>query len=403
MGGEWTSGAALVSEWWPSEHRGKALGFMQSGWAIGYALAGAAVRLVQPRFGWRAVFFVGILPAFLTLWIRATRPEPRIWMCAPTVDAHGLAPDQHLRQRRRVADDRAHADEHLHAVRLVGFQPVASQLSQGTGVPGRNRARPERGCRVRGRDAGWDVDRLCDLRVRERSIREEAKLCGLSDRRRCAAGGLRECAEYQSCYWCWDRWSPLRRPDTSAGSARSPQRFIPPPYARQRRALPTTLAGWRAQRHRTWWDHWQNSVGSARHCWSVLRRSCWPRLPGSGSRKRKDRVSRDAGIRRPAARTCAVLYCRAFRSISSSTPASQTSSSQERCHACWYVPCRHLACLRGRRASVRRRPHDRLEDLHDRPDGQHRHVHDVHDGRRRCECNRSAWTSLSISRPARSR
>src|SRR5919106_6929301 len=37
MGGEWASGAALVSETWPSEHRGKALGFMQSGWAIGYA------------------------------------------------------------------------------------------------------------------------------------------------------------------------------------------------------------------------------------------------------------------------------------------------------------------------------------------------------------------------------
>ena len=38
MGGEWASGAALVSETWPAEHRGKALGFMQSAWAIGYAL-----------------------------------------------------------------------------------------------------------------------------------------------------------------------------------------------------------------------------------------------------------------------------------------------------------------------------------------------------------------------------
>jgi MFS family permease len=39
MGGEWASGAALVSETWPAEHRGKALGFMQSSWAIGYAAA----------------------------------------------------------------------------------------------------------------------------------------------------------------------------------------------------------------------------------------------------------------------------------------------------------------------------------------------------------------------------
>jgi MFS family permease len=39
MGGVWASGAALVSESWPAEHRGKALGLMQSGWAIGYAAA----------------------------------------------------------------------------------------------------------------------------------------------------------------------------------------------------------------------------------------------------------------------------------------------------------------------------------------------------------------------------
>jgi MFS family permease len=82
MGGQWTSGAALVSEWWPTEHRGKALGFMQSGWAIGYALAALVAGVVQPRFGWRAVFFVGILPAFLTLWIQRRVTEPRIWIGA---------------------------------------------------------------------------------------------------------------------------------------------------------------------------------------------------------------------------------------------------------------------------------------------------------------------------------
>ena len=43
MGGEWASGAALVSETWPAEHRGKALGFMQSAWAVGYG-AGRARR-----------------------------------------------------------------------------------------------------------------------------------------------------------------------------------------------------------------------------------------------------------------------------------------------------------------------------------------------------------------------
>ena len=82
MGGVWTSGAALVSETWPSEHRGKALGFMQSGWAIGYALAALVSGIVQPRFGWRAVFFVGILPAFFTLWVQRRVREPEIWTAA---------------------------------------------------------------------------------------------------------------------------------------------------------------------------------------------------------------------------------------------------------------------------------------------------------------------------------
>lgn len=82
MGGEWTSGAALVSESWSTAHRGKALGFMQSGWAIGYALAALVSGIVQPLFGWRAVFFVGILPAFLTLWVRRRVREPEIWAVA---------------------------------------------------------------------------------------------------------------------------------------------------------------------------------------------------------------------------------------------------------------------------------------------------------------------------------
>ena len=79
MGGEWASGATLVSETWRAEHRGKALAFMQSAWAIGYALAAAVNYLVQPAFGWRAVFFVGVLPAFLTIWVRRSVREPEMW------------------------------------------------------------------------------------------------------------------------------------------------------------------------------------------------------------------------------------------------------------------------------------------------------------------------------------
>ena len=79
MGGEWASGATLVSETWPEKHRGKALGLMQSCWAIGYGLAAIVVAIVLPRFGWRAVFFVVIIPALFTFWIRRSVTEPRMW------------------------------------------------------------------------------------------------------------------------------------------------------------------------------------------------------------------------------------------------------------------------------------------------------------------------------------
>jgi MFS family permease len=79
MGGEWTGAAALIAETWRTEHRGKALGLMQSSYAIGEAIAALVVLVVLPHFGWRAVFFVGVLPALLVLWIRTSVPEPAIW------------------------------------------------------------------------------------------------------------------------------------------------------------------------------------------------------------------------------------------------------------------------------------------------------------------------------------
>jgi MFS family permease len=82
MGGEWASGAALVSETWPAAHRGKALGLMQSAWAIGYGLAAVVTMLVLPRWGWRVVFFTGVLPAFLTFWVRRHVKEPELWLRA---------------------------------------------------------------------------------------------------------------------------------------------------------------------------------------------------------------------------------------------------------------------------------------------------------------------------------
>jgi MFS family permease len=80
MGGEWTAAAALIAETWRAEHRGKALGLMQSAYAIGEAIAALVVAVVLPHFGWRAVFFVGVLPALLVFWIQSSVPEPALWV-----------------------------------------------------------------------------------------------------------------------------------------------------------------------------------------------------------------------------------------------------------------------------------------------------------------------------------
>jgi len=79
LGGQWSAGAVLVAETWPAEHRAKAIGFMQSGWAIGYMLAAAVTALILPTLGWRVLFLTGLVPALVAMAIRKGVPEPEIW------------------------------------------------------------------------------------------------------------------------------------------------------------------------------------------------------------------------------------------------------------------------------------------------------------------------------------
>lgn len=84
MGGEWASGAVLVSETWPPEHRTKAISIMQSGWALGYIAATLLAALVLDVLSlgdnaWRWLFAIGVLPALFTLWIRRSVEEPAAW------------------------------------------------------------------------------------------------------------------------------------------------------------------------------------------------------------------------------------------------------------------------------------------------------------------------------------
>jgi len=78
VGGEWASGAVIVAEVWPEEKRAKAAGILQSAWAAGFFLA-AAVNLLLRGYGWRVLFLVGILPAFVTILIFLWVKEPERW------------------------------------------------------------------------------------------------------------------------------------------------------------------------------------------------------------------------------------------------------------------------------------------------------------------------------------
>ena len=125
FGGEWATGAALVSESFPAKHRGKALAFVQSSWAIGYGLAALVNMIVMPLWGWRGVFFVGVLPALFTMWIRRKVEEPKIWL---RLIACRARPDRAAVRAAHREDHRvSHADERLHAVRLVGPEQLGAR------------------------------------------------------------------------------------------------------------------------------------------------------------------------------------------------------------------------------------------------------------------------------------
>ena len=79
MGGEWGVGASLAMESAPPRWRGILSGILQSGYSIGYLLAAVAARFVLPAWGWRAMFWIGGLPALLTLYIRYRVPESSAW------------------------------------------------------------------------------------------------------------------------------------------------------------------------------------------------------------------------------------------------------------------------------------------------------------------------------------
>lgn len=83
FGGEWTVGSVLVAETIEARHRGKAAGVVQSSWSLGWASAAlgfwAVSVLMPPQWGWRVLFWIGILPALLIIYIRRNVAEPPVY------------------------------------------------------------------------------------------------------------------------------------------------------------------------------------------------------------------------------------------------------------------------------------------------------------------------------------
>jgi MFS family permease len=79
IGGEWSIGAALVSEDWPEARRTMGAALMHTGYYFGFFLAAAANYFIGSRFGWRYMFVVGGVPALLVGFIRNNVEEPARW------------------------------------------------------------------------------------------------------------------------------------------------------------------------------------------------------------------------------------------------------------------------------------------------------------------------------------
>jgi MFS transporter, SHS family, lactate transporter len=80
MGGEWGVGAALTFETLPAEGRGFFSGLLQEGYIVGYLMAALVYGTLFSVVGWRGMFVIGALPAFLTIFIRAKVQESPAWL-----------------------------------------------------------------------------------------------------------------------------------------------------------------------------------------------------------------------------------------------------------------------------------------------------------------------------------
>jgi SHS family lactate transporter-like MFS transporter len=79
MGGFWGVGASMTLESAPTRWRGVLSGLLQGGYPLGYLLAAVAARVILPEWGWRPMFWAGMLPAIVTMYVAYKSPESEAW------------------------------------------------------------------------------------------------------------------------------------------------------------------------------------------------------------------------------------------------------------------------------------------------------------------------------------
>ncbi|WP_069863834.1 MFS transporter [Pseudomonas citronellolis] len=91
FGGEWTAGAVLIGEVIRARDRGKAVGLVQSGWALGWGVTALLYALLfsvlPPEYAWRALFLLGLLPALFVLFVRRLVKEPEVYQRAKALES----------------------------------------------------------------------------------------------------------------------------------------------------------------------------------------------------------------------------------------------------------------------------------------------------------------------------
>jgi MFS transporter, SHS family, lactate transporter len=120
MGGEWGVGAALTFETLPTEGRGCFSGLLQEGYVVGYLIAALVYGTLFPVFGWRGMFVIGALPAFLVIYIRTKVDESPAWLKSNTM---------RRRENHLMRDISSHAGIFLF---LVVLMFALNSLSHGT-------------------------------------------------------------------------------------------------------------------------------------------------------------------------------------------------------------------------------------------------------------------------------